>query len=374
MNKLTFLFMLLAAVITLVTGCYDRVDLEEQTSSFLVGFDLDDENKLITYATNPVFSNQAEKKSQEIGVIADTPRQSRAKLEARTFGFLSYRKVQIILIGKRLLQQENWYELMDVILRDPKNPLTPRIVAFNGALSEIIDLNMKDQPMLPLLLRGMVDSKSARSETVQTTFQELDRQIYEKGVTPYISEVILDKEKEIVMNGTTLLDHKGKYKATLSMPETVVLQILQKQVKSAASITLRIPGKSKTGPFDTDRLSFNAEKIKTKISTSYSQDRFHFGIEIKMPIVLTERLFAHDVQTRGKQLESMIAKQMKEKFESLIRLIQKNKIDPIGLGVYARAYQYKPYSKVKEHWGEALAKADIQVDVKVMIRSMGPVK
>ncbi|WP_010503827.1 Ger(x)C family spore germination protein [Paenibacillus elgii] len=374
MSKQMSLLILFSFVVVIVSGCYDRVDLEENISSFLVGIDLDRENNLIIYTSNPVFSSHVEKKSQEIEQKAGTLRQSRGMLEARTLGFLSFRKVQIILIGKRILEQEDWYRQLDIIMRDAKNPLTQRFVAFNGPLSDIVNLNPKEQPMLPILLLGMVDTKSSRSETVKTTFQELDRLFYEKGVTPYMSQVVLDKKKELVMNGTTLLDKKGKYAATLKLPETILLHILQKNVRRPVSFTIHIPGKSKSGPFDTDRISFNAESIKTKISTSYLEERFIFGIKIEMPISLTEQLFPFDVKKRGGQLESLIAEQVQDQFESLIRTIQTHKIDPIGLGLYARAYENKRYKEVQDNWGEALAKADIQVSVKVTITSRGPVK
>lgn len=375
MNKWRSLLILLAVVTAfVVVGCYDRVDLEEQTSSFMAGIDLDQQNNLLVYSTNPVFSRHAEEKSQKIGVKAGTLRQSRGMLEARTIGFLSNRKVQIILLGKRILEHEDWYQILDVFLRDTKNPLTQRVVAFDGAISDLVELNPKDQPLLPIMLRGMVDSKSARSESVKTTFQELDRQMFESGVTPYISGVALDQHKEIVMFGTMLLDKKGKYASSLSIPETILLQILQKNTKRPVSFTLHVPGESKSGPFHTDKLSFNAENIKTKIKTSYGEERFRFGIDIHMPITLTERLYPYDKNEQGKWLEDLIAEQMQAKFEKLIRAVQAQKIDPIGLGLYARAHEYGQFKKVREHWGEALAKADIQVAVSVTIRSMGPIR
>lgn len=366
--------LLLAIAVAFISGCYDRVDLEEQSSSFLVGIDLDRDNNLVVYASTPVFSNKDEKKSHEVGLRAETIRQSRSTLEARMLGQLNFRKVQVILIGRRLLKHKDWYGLMDVIMRDTKNPLNQRMIAFNGKLSEIVNLNPKDQPMLPMQLRGMVDTKNARSETVKTTFQELDRLFFEKGITPYLAEVVLDKNKEIVINGTTLLDKTGKYALSLSKPETILLHILQNKVKRPVSLTIRIPGHAKSGLFGTDRLSFNAESIKTKISTSYEDERFKFGIHVHMSISLTERLVPIDVKKEDGRLEKQIAEQVQERFESFIRTIQTHRIDPIGFGLYARAYKNRQYKEVEDFWGDALAKADIQLSVKVTLRSTGPVK
>ncbi|GAA3407461.1 Ger(x)C family spore germination protein [Paenibacillus hodogayensis] len=374
MNNRLLLALLLVWTALMTSGCYDRIDMEEQTTSFLLGLDLDQQNRLIVYSTNPVFGKRGGKQSQVIVQRADTIRKSRELLEAHTLGFLSFRKVQILLLGQRLLEHDDWFRLLDVLLRDTKNPLTQRVVAYNGPLSDIIDINPPDQPMLPLLLRWMVDTKSAHSETVRTTFQELDRQMYEKGVTPYISSVILDKKKDVVLHGTTLLDKKGKFAASLDMPETVLLQILQKRADQPVSLTIRIPGEARSGILDTDRLSFETEKVKTKISTSYSENRFQFAIDVSMPITLTERLYPYDVKEQGKRLEQVIAEQLQLKFQNVIRTVQVNKIDPLGLGLYARAYAFDRYQQVSDRWGAELAKADIGVTVKVRIRSVGPVK
>src|SRR5690606_698639 len=114
-------------------------------------------------------------------------------------------------------------------------------------------------------------------------------------------------------------------------------------------------------------------QVKSKIKTKYDQGKFHFNYNIDMTVNIAERLFPVD-RVKKKELEKMIAKELKSKFEGVIKKIQENKIDPIGLGLYARAYHYEQYKKVKEHWGEALAKSDINVTVKVKIKAMGAVK
>jgi hypothetical protein len=121
-------------------------------------------------------------------------------------------------------------------------------------------------------------------------------------------------------------------------------------------------------------LSFTASEADTKIKTSFRDDRFRFEIKVDMPVSLTERLFSFNMQKNKKELEEMIAKQTEKKLKKLIEKIQKNKIDPIGLGLYARAYEYKSYKKVEERWSEALSEADIKLTVDVTINSAGPVK
>ncbi|NOU91714.1 Ger(x)C family spore germination protein [Paenibacillus sp. LMG 31456] len=361
-------------IIICLTGCSDRLDMEDASFPLALGLDIDANDKFHIYVTNPVFSKNVKKKSHEISEPAHTLRQSRVQQDAHSPGVFQGRKFQVILVGKRMLQHKDWFRMLDVIFRDSRNTVTDRVIAFDGPVSEIIYLNPDDQPYLPLLLRGMVDTKSERSETVKTTAQELHRDIYEKGITPSISEVKLDENKNIQLNGATLLDHRGKYSATLETQETVLLNILQNKTSKSVNLTLPIPGITKKGPFDRDKVSFNAEKIKTKIKTSYKQDKFRFDVNIQMDVVLTEILFPVSVRNKGVDLEKMIGEQVQKETNALIRKIQSHKIDPVGFGLYARAYQYKHYKEAEDHWGQELANADIQVSVNVSILGMGPVK
>ena len=89
-----------------------------------------------------------------------------------------------------------------------------------------------------------------------------------------------------------------------------------------------------------------------------------------MIINIVERLFpGHLVQEQ--ELERWIEHELLSRMKDLIKRIQDNKIDPIGLGIYARAYQYEHYEKVKEHWGEALAESNIDISLDVDINSIG---
>lgn len=374
MNKRPLFVLIIIMIIVIVPGCSDRLDLEDTTNNLALGLDLDNEDNLLVFLNSPAYGRDIKKKTLEVEVKSLTIRQSREKQDEFAPGVITGRKVQVMLIGKRILEHEDWFRILDVFFRDMKNPLTPRIIAVDGSISDIIYLHPKDQPMLPLMLRGMVDTKSARSETVKTTLQQLHWQMYEKGVTPYMSEIQLDKAKQIRLVGVTLLDHKGKYKTSLNIEETSLLQILNKNAKKPVSFTLPIPGEKKSGPFHTDHLSISVEGMKTKIKTSYKQNKFRFDINIKMPGRLTERLFPFDVRNNVKELEKMISEHVQKQFENLIKNIQEHQIDPIGLGLYARAHEYSQYKKVEDHWGEALSKADIHVSVKVILGSMGPVK
>ncbi|OXM87228.1 Ger(x)C family spore germination protein [Paenibacillus rigui] len=370
-----FLCVMLTLTLALLSsaGCSDRLDLESAATPLALGIDLDPNNKFHFYSISPVFSKSIPKKSIENSGIARSLRQSRAEQDAQTGGAVSGRNFQVILVGKRILQQPDWFKIMDVIFRDSRNTTTDRMIAVDGPVAELIHSPPPDEPLIPILLRTMVNTNSGRGETVSTTIQELHRQMYDKGITPSIAEVQLHKTK-IKMQGTVLLDKRGRYAHTLGQQDSVLLNILKGKAKAGVSLTFPVPNQPKTGPFDTDTVSFSAEKIDTKIKPSFKNSKFHFDIRIKITAALSERLFPYDMMRHTKELEKTVSKQTQHQFQELIREFQKHRIDPIGLGMYARAYEFKAFEQVKDHWSEELSRSDIHVTAVVQISSMGPVK
>ncbi|MGG3471025.1 Ger(x)C family spore germination C-terminal domain-containing protein [Neobacillus pocheonensis] len=172
----------------------------------------------------------------------------------------------------------------------------------------------------------------------------------------------------------SLLYNKGKYAVSLDVPETTLLLVLKNEKRHDVTMTLPIlPPEKENNLFHQNQLSFDASQVKTKIKAGYKQNKFHFDMNVKMNINIVEQLFPEDSLKKA-ELQKRIEKELQRQFEGLIKKIQKHKIDPIGLGLYARAYQYDHYKKVESNWGEELAKSSVNVSVKIDINSTGAVK
>ncbi|UFJ40827.1 Ger(x)C family spore germination C-terminal domain-containing protein [Brevibacillus humidisoli] len=66
-----------------------------------------------------------------------------------------------------------------------------------------------------------------------------------------------------------------------------------------------------------------------------------------------------------------MAEQIRQDCDRLIKKIQQHQIDPIGLGVYAQAWQYSHWKEAADDWGKALSKAKIRIQPVVHIRGFG---
>ncbi|WHY01621.1 Ger(x)C family spore germination protein [Neobacillus sp. DY30] len=370
--KRWFYATLLIFVIVLLSSCGKKAPLEDLTLALILGIDLDDENNLVFYEINPVFSEGAKKGTESYEVKAKTIRESRRLFDSLTTGEVTAGKIQVLLVGKRVLQHGDWFPILDTVYRNPAFSMSTRVVTVDGPVKEVVFHNPEEKPQLSLHLKALIDKNYDRTRAVKGTLQELHREIYEKGTTPFISEV--KKEKNIELTGISLLDDKGKYAQFLNVPESSLLLMLQNKKRHEITLTIPVlPNEKEKNIFHKNVISFAVNKVKTEIKSGYKQNKFRFDIKIKMTINIVERLFPEDKLNNG-QLTKKIEKVVKKQTEDLIKKIQKKNIDPIGLGLYARAYQYTHYKKVENNWGQALADSDVNVSVKIDINTKGAVE
>ncbi|PDY44624.1 Ger(x)C family spore germination protein [Bacillus pseudomycoides] len=353
----------------IMTGCFDQTNVEDVSLTLILGIDLDRNNNLLVYISSPVFNKEAKVKEETTGVKSVTIRNSRDKFDATVMALTSGSKTQVILVGKRLMKRKNWENYLDPFYRDPKNTVTTRVVAVDGPVSDVIFYHPKDKPRLPLYLTKLVDTAYLRNIAVKTTLQKLHEQVADKGITASITE--MKKKNKIWVTGTALLDEKGRYKLTLKSDENKLLRILQQETKGEFPFTIAI--KLKSDSKNKDWISFSAQNIKVKTKVKYD-NHFIFNIDVKMRIGITERLFSFNTRKDAAKLQKAIETKLEADFKQLIKKIQATKIDPIGLGGYARTYTYPEWKKVQNRWNKALAKGDVNVKVNVEIGGMGTIK
>ncbi|MEH7237605.1 Ger(x)C family spore germination protein [Bacillus sp. JJ1562] len=364
-----FLFI---SLLMMLTSCGYQVPLEDTTIVFILGIDLDDDNNLIFYESSPVFSKGAKAQTETYHTKADTLRDSRKYFDAVTSGEVSGAKIQLLLLGKRVVEHEDWFPLLDTMYRNSNFSLNTRVVIVDGQVSDIIDYKPKSNAQLVMYLKNVIDKNHRRTRTEKGTLQQLHSEFYERGVTPALSNVKKVKRVEVI--GTALLNNRGKYVDTLNLPESTLFLFLKYNRKHPISYTtITIPTEKEGGIFHKNDLSFEVKSVKSKIKTSHEMDRFKFDVKISMSIVILESLLSVDMNSEEMKFKKTIEERLKTDYEKLFKKIQDHKIDPIGFGVYARAYQYNQYKKVEDNWGEALSEADINVSVEIDIKGMGTV-
>lgn len=362
---------LTASILLSLTGCRDRVDLEDLTLALTIGIDLNENNQLLFSISSPVFSKEATKKAEEFTLMSSTLRYSREEFDAVATALTSSSKAQVILIGKKIVQHDDWNSLLDVMFRDAKSSLNAKVAIVDGPVQTFVSYSPKDKPRLPLYLTKLIATADRRNITFKASLAQMHTQFLEKGMTPAITELKMDHDMKVV--GTALLDHRGKYAGTLLHQESVLLHVLRDHKRGQLSITMPVSWK-KDNLFRLNRMSFYAQNIRRSIKVGYQDGKFSFKIIMKVSALLTERLFPIDSRKYHAKLEKAIKEDLEKQSRKLIAKLQKEKLDPIGLGMYARAYQYKAWKQVEDQWDKAISQADIDIQYDVKLLNTGLIK
>ncbi|MGZ4107330.1 MAG: Ger(x)C family spore germination protein, partial [Tumebacillaceae bacterium] len=313
--------LLISLCLLLLPGCFDQVNVEDVNMTLMIGLDLDEKGRLILIASNPVYSKEAKKKVEKFIVQADSIRESRGEMDARAVGVVMGGKFQVVLLSKRLVEQGGWFPLLDLVYREAKQSVTPRLVVVDNPLQEIYTYNPEDKPRLALLLRKLVDSSYDRNITVKTTMQELHRQLFEKCMTPSVTEIRKQKEKALAVTGTALFTHQGDYAMSIGLQESGLLNMLRQDQHGDLSFTIPMPAPKDTHGVAKPKLSFAVHAVKYKMDCGYQQGRFRFDLMLKLPIAVTERMFRSDVTQATpdpSRLERQIGQEMQHEIETLI--------------------------------------------------------
>jgi len=211
----------------ILSSCGYGMPIENLNFPLVLGFDLDEDNHLLFYTSSPVFNKYADEKADIIKVKAKAIRESRKYFDALETGDVTSAKIQIFLIGKKILEHENWFSILDTVYRNPNFSGTTKMVMVDGSVEDVIFHKSKTKPQLSLFLNDLIDNNVKRTRNVKSMAHIFHREMYDKGITPVIPRLV--KDKEIKLMGLALLNNKGKYVDKLSIEETSLLLLLRNQ-------------------------------------------------------------------------------------------------------------------------------------------------
>lgn len=350
------------------SGCRDIFYLEDTDIELVIGLDKGENNQFVYYSVVPVF-DQNVKKKYDVQVVKDGRmlHEARKQANAQTAGYLSSRKLQVLLLSKDLLKEENVYPHLDVLFRNPKSELHSEIAVVDGQVADVINLNWDEKGQPGVVLKYLLDQGYKNGNTLPSSLYRYKRQMLDDRVTPYLAEITKQGGKLKVV-GTTLLNHDGKYQLTLDTQESTLLQMLKSEIKTSVSLPIRLPVKQEMKKIVTDVID-----VSRNVKTQLKRQQLVINVDLQLTIELYELPFFYpnDKYKMKQNMEQVIAEQYKQKFEKLIAKLQENQVDPIGLGVYVQAQQYPYWTELKQVWGQVFSTAKIEVNPTVTIRGFG---
>lgn len=259
----------------LLTGCYDQIYVEDVAATLIIGLDIDKHANLNVYVVNPLINKDQKRKEGKHHATDITVRKARDKFDTIDPGIISGSKIQIILLGKKLLQKKDWIKYLGPFYRDPQNTMTAKVIGVDGNVSDIIYSRPHPNSFLADHLVKLIKTGEERNITVNTTFKELYRQVKDRGITPSIASLKKGNNKKIRLNGTILLDSENVFALSLNPNENKLLTLLQNKVRGDYPFTIKNPLK----PFHKKWISISAQRIEVDTKVSYTN---HFIFDVQM--------------------------------------------------------------------------------------------
>ncbi|SFF16876.1 germination protein, Ger(x)C family [Paenibacillus catalpae] len=367
MKRIPKRYLSLFALIMLMAtcACGKSTALEMLQIMGVYGIDLNEEGRLQAYSSSPIFSREANKKYNITKTTALSTRQSRLQLDSMSIGALTGRKLATVLVGKKLLTEKSIYPYMDVLFRDPSSEINASIAMVDGNVSEIMESEMDDKGRLEVVLFEEIETSYEDRICVLTRAYQLEDQLLNPRITPYVTE-IKALPGEIKVTGTALLSDDGKYAGSLNNKESSLLLLLQRDIGRPIQLMLDLPSKG--------IVTINIKNANYNMHSAYGKERFQFRVAVHAEAELTEQATNWKENIPVPVLEQEIAKQLQQECDKLIGKIQRYRVDPIGFGYYAKAYQLSRWKEVEDNWGDAFAQADIEITTRVKLTSTGAVK
>ncbi|SFL72347.1 spore germination protein KC [Paenibacillus sp. 1_12] len=372
MRKRSTILLLLMLASTLLSGCWDRTEINDVAFILISAIDLEKDGKLRYTVMVPLPGQMGGAtgggggggsgggKSYYIdSEVGNTYRECHMKLQGRMSRrmFLAHRRT--ILVGEEMARK-GIRDLFDTVPRSPESRMTTYLVVTQGKAYDMLQSTPKFEHFPSEAIRELIKSKSV----MDINFKDFGIALSLRGADPVAvymdvknSEKGIEPSKEVSLKGYAQF-RKDKMVGTLEDDAALGLGILNGQKMISHSIALQ----AGDGQFMSARI-FEAS---TTIDTLLVDQQLQFKIGVKIKATLMEDSTHYDLSQTEKSLnvEADISKRIKHALQELIDASIKNKADSgqFGSAVW-RTYPAAWKSQFENDWPQGLkdAKFDIQV-------------
>ncbi|PWW41963.1 MULTISPECIES: Ger(x)C family spore germination protein [Paenibacillus] len=388
MNKWFQLILSFVVLLPLLTGCWDRQELNEL--GIMLGLGVDKDGDMIKVSAQVVVPNEVSSKSgggkgtpvTQYQASAPTLFEAIQKLTESSPRRIFMAHIRVMVIGEEYARKVGIYDITEALMREPTvRPDYYVMVARNTTASKVLDvLTPLENIPAEKMFNSLDVSTKTWSPTTTVTGDQLMEYILAPGIQPVITgvEVVGPSEKSgsqaniatikspASLNSTGLSVFKGdKLVGWLTEDESKGYNYIRNNVVSTISHlpcrkggnvtfkTLRTTTKRKA------KVVADHPLINIKIKNVTSIGAVECGIKIGSMEVLKE--LERDSEERLVELMQKSIKSVQRKFH----------VDIFGFGQEVYHADPKFFKKVEKDWDSYLENLDVHYDVNVQIKRVG---
>ncbi|MFF0827536.1 Ger(x)C family spore germination protein [Brevibacillus sp. NPDC003359] len=372
MGKSLRYFALLIVCTSLLTGCWDRRELEERASVLAIAIDQDenDENLYKMTVQIPIPIKIAGSSGKGGGSGADavkimsvtgrTVTDASNNLQMRLNQRLFLGHTRILALSEEIARK-GIQDIMDSFRREPqiRRLLWPIVV--RGKASTLLEIKPRIEPIPVVFLMGLIENGMKLGRIPDQTLGDYFNQTSNLTMEPFLNYVEASKN-EVSWKGVAVF-RGHKMMGILDHLQTWALLQLRNE-KPGGDIVIALP-ETKNG-----YVSFRPHFAKKKV-TIHDDFSATFHCELQGDIVeLTEDLHITPEQFVT-QMQALIKKEMEKRSKKLLQQLQKQyNSDVLKLGLILRAKHYSDYWKT-HNWKKDFRDFPIRVKYTIKLRRLG---
>jgi len=367
-----------------LTGCWDRVEIEDRGFVVGAGIDLADEEEaeegqyILTYqfvipgglqAREGDSNNGSSSKKAyfNLSSAANTMFGATRKLSYQTSRSPYLQHLRMILISRKLSESGELASVLDVFLRDHEMRRATKIMVTEGEAREVLETNPKNEK-LPVMFFESTSLNPTKSSSIFPPTNIGDVQAYILSKSSFALPIIRKHGNEVSVSGAALFDNAQRLKGFLNEEETSGLNILRGTAKDGV-IEVRV---------NDEYIAYEIKGLRQTIQADVSDPehiRFTIHLELEGNVGETqERLDLLSPHQLAELEEKTEQKVIRLTNGTLTKLQQEFRVDVLDLGDELNRRHHALWQSIKDDWEQGeryFSRCDIEVKVRAKIRIVG---
>ncbi|MEG6568722.1 Ger(x)C family spore germination protein [Thermoanaerobacterium thermosaccharolyticum] len=374
-------YVLLLLILSLMTGCWDKVEIEDR--AFVMAIGIDTSNQAKNYIVTFQFPNVKQVTSAaggggggggqpnfSISEVGDTVFSASRHVSTRLDKRLFLGHTKAVILGKDVVSnRDKFLEVLDTLDRSYELSRKLRLLVAEGKAQDILLKNYKFDPDIGVYIDDIFKQYNRTSIFPNIDYNKITKSLHDTNGNAIIPVISSGKDELKIAGSAIIKDYK--LAGWLSDGENMGYMWLMGFVKGG-DITFNMP----TTDGKEVKVPFNITNTVMKRQVAEQDGKIIYKIKYDVEGEVTEYSF----QKHGEMFDTNVLGTMENKAnkviekminDSLKRFQKDLKVDMVGVGDYIQKYKPGLWSKVGSEWKTRFPDVVVEPVVSTHIRRIG---
>ncbi len=379
MQKVTILIAIMLIVILLLSGCWDRIEIEKNAFILGIGLDKGDDDMLnVTYQIalpdamkgggEGGEGDGGETSTLNINIYGKTLKETEQILRANIDRYPNYEHLKVIVFGEEL-SREGLAEHIDFLFRNPQSRRLTKVVVCEGEAKQIFEIQPKTTKSTAQYINSLLEDNGRYSIQIASfvDLTTLENKFLQND--DFILAKLKIKDDNIDAQGAGIFK-SDRLVGWLDSRDVAAVKWLKDEIEQGTLDLSPLDGH----PYITIQIIYNSSKIKP----IFKDHGFIFDVSIQLEYDLSEvsklDYIVLDEKTIG-EIEQTVINDVKELCEQTFYTIRDiYGADPFAFSNKISNYYPLFWAENGDVWDDYFVRSQIAVEVDAHLRRVGLVK